>query len=158
MDEDQTRRHLLTGFPDAAIHLLRALEEDRQRLAADHGISPIELRCLFRVARYGSMTPKQLAADLSVTNGAITGISTRLVHAGFLHRVAHPNDRRSLYLELTPEGHRAMAAIHADFNAMVGDATLDLTADELDAATTALRLVTGAIRARLAASRAEDAG
>jgi len=158
MAEDQTRRHLLTGFPNAAIHLLRALEDDRQRIASDHGISPIELRALFRVARVGSLTPKQLAADLSVSNGAITGISTRLVAAGFLHRVAHPNDRRSLYLELTAEGHRAMAAIHSDFDAMVGHATLELTTDELAAATTALNQVTDAIRARLTESRAVDVG
>ena len=63
------RRHTLTGFPDAAIHLLRALEDDRQHIASDHGISAIELKSLFRIAAAGSLTPKQLAESLSVTNG-----------------------------------------------------------------------------------------
>ena len=148
-----SHRHLLTGLPDAVIHLLRALEEDRRRIAADHGLSTSELRSLFRVAESGSLTPRQLAADLSVTNGAVTGISTRLVEAGLLHRVPHPDDRRSLCLELTAEGHRAVAVIHSDFTAMLGKATLDLTAQELDAATRALHRVTSAIRGRAAGQR-----
>ena len=153
MAKDRTRRHTLTGFPNAAIHLLRALEDDRQHIAAQHGISAIELKGLFRIAAVGSVTPKQLAEHLSVTTGAITGISTRLVSAGLLHRVAHPNDRRSLYLELTDAGHRAMAAIHADFDEMVSDATLGITADELEVTMETLRRVTDAIRERLQADQ-----
>ncbi len=151
MTESQRRRHLLTGLPDAVIHLLRALEEDRRRLASEHGLSTSELRSLFRVAESGSLTPRQLAADLSVTNGAITGISTRLVAAGLLHRVPHPEDRRSLCLQLTEEGHRVVEAIHADFTVTVGQATLDLTDPDLDAATRALHQVTTAIRGRATA-------
>lgn len=145
-----SHRHLLTGLPDAVIHLLRALEEDRRRIAAEHGLSTSELRSLFRVAESGSLTPRQLAADLSVTNGAVTGISTRLVDAGLLHRVPHPDDRRSLCLELSEQGHRAVAAIHTEFAAMVGQATVDLTDEERDAATRALQQVTSAVRGRSA--------
>lgn len=148
MTENQMRRHLLTGLPDAAIHLLRALEDDRRRIASDHGLSTSELRSLFRIAEAGSLTPRQLAIDLSLTNGAITAISTRLVDAGLLHRVPHPDDRRSLCLELTEEAHRAMSSIHSDFAGMVRAATLDLTDEELDTATRALRQVTTAIRER----------
>jgi len=149
MPEHRMRRHTLTGFPDAAIHLVLAFEDDRQQIASDHGISAIELKCLFRIAAAGSLTPKQLAEKLSVTNGAITGISTRLVTAGLLHRVAHPNDRRSVYLELTEAGHLAMAEIHADFNEMVSDATAGITVDELSITSETLRRVTTALRARL---------
>lgn len=153
MAEDQSPRHALTGFPEASIHLLRALEEERQRIATDHGLSTTELRGLFRIAESGDLTPKQLAADLSVTSGAITGISGRLVAAGFLRRVAHPQDRRSLRLQLMGEGYRAVAAIHADFDAMVGEATLGLGREDLAVATEVLRRVTQALRVRHAASR-----
>ncbi|MCY7326622.1 MAG: MarR family transcriptional regulator [Microbacteriaceae bacterium] len=151
MAEDRMRRHTLTGFPNAAIRLLLALEDDRQHIASNHGISAIELKSLFRIAAAGSLTPKQLAENLSMTTGAITGISTRLVAAGLLHRVAHPNDRRSLYLELTEAGHRTMAVIHAEFNEMVSDATVGITADEFAVTIEMLRRVTSAIRARLEA-------
>ena len=145
------RKHTLTGFPDAAIHLMRALEQNRRQIGADQGLTPTEMKTLFRIAEAGSITPKQLAESLSVTNGAITGTSTRLVDAGLLQRVAHPNDRRSLYLELTEAGHRAMVEIHADFNEMVGDATAGITAEEIAVTIETMRRVTDAIRARLQA-------
>ena len=150
MVAETARRHVLTGFPDAAIHFLRALEDNRQRVASDHGLSAIELRSLFRIAEAGALTPKQLAADLALTNGAITGISGRLVDSGMLQRVAHPNDRRSLYLELTPAGNSAMAEIHRDFISMVAEATSGLSAEDMDVAADSLRGVTAMIRARLA--------
>jgi DNA-binding MarR family transcriptional regulator len=149
MTGSNRRRHLLTGLPDAVIHLLRALEEDRRRLADEHGLSTSELRSLFRIAESGSMTPRQLAAELSMTNGAITAISTRMVDAGLLDRVPHPDDRRSLCLQLTHEGHRTVATIHADFAEMVGEATGDLTDEQRDVAAQALRQVTAAVRTRL---------
>lgn len=157
MDDAQPRRHVLTGFPDAAIHFLRALEDNRQRIASDHDLSPVELRSLFRIAAAGGVTPKQLATDLSLTNGAITGLSNRLVASGMLHRVAHPNDRRSLYLELTAHGDDIMADIHHDFSDMVADATRGLDADDLDTATRSLLGVTAMIRAKLAADE-DDLG
>ena len=149
MINDRTRRHILTGFPDAAINFQRALEDNRHRIALDHGLSAIELRSLFRIALTGSMTPKQLAGDLSLSGAAITGISSRLVSSGMLQRVQHPHDRRSLYLELTDAGHRTMAEIHADFDGMVADATDALDDQHLEIATESLRAVTRAIRLRL---------
>lgn len=154
--DDQKRRHVLTGFPDAAIHFQRALEDNRLRIALDHGLSAIELRSLFRIALIGSMTPKQLAEDLSLSSAAITGLSTRLVSSGMLRRIEHPRDRRSLWLELTDAGHATMAGIHADFDAMVTDATAELGEQDLEIATASLREVTRAIRVRLAAPEEPD--
>lgn len=154
--DDQKRRHILTGFPDAAIHFQRALEDNRLRIALDHGLSAIELRSLFRIALIGSMTPKQLAEDLSLSSAAITGLSTRLVSSGMLRRVEHPRDRRSLWLELTEAGHTTMAEIHTDFNSMVTDATGELGEQDLEIATASLREVTRAIRVRLAAPEEPD--
>ncbi|MEY2847633.1 MAG: hypothetical protein RI885_298 [Actinomycetota bacterium] len=152
MADDQPVRRVLTGFPDAAIHFLRALELNRNRIASNHGLTAVELRSLFRIGEAGSLMPKELAEDLSLTNGAITGISTRLVAAGFLHRTAHPNDRRSVHLELTPAGHEVVTGIHTDFTAMVDVATGSLTRAEVDLAAESLRAVTAAIHKRLAAT------
>ncbi len=149
MADESPQKHLLSGFAESAIHFLRALEDDRENLAVQHGISSSELRALFRIAEAGSMTPKELAAELGLTSGAITGISTRLVASGMLTRVAHPHDRRSLRLELTPEGNVRMAHIHREFAAMVDEATSKLGDHALETATTSLREVTRALRERL---------
>ncbi|MES2093285.1 MAG: MarR family transcriptional regulator [Actinomycetota bacterium] len=124
--------HALDGFPAAAVEFVNVMQHNRERIAKDAGLSASELRALFRVAAEVSVTPKQLADYLDMTTAAITFISRRLVESGLLHRVDHPNDRRSLYLELTPLAHEMMLDIHRDFVALLEAATSELGADELD--------------------------
>lgn len=140
--------HTLTGFPAAATAFVSALDANRQRIAQDAGVSATELRALFRVGRSVSITPKELAAHLGMTTGAITAIARRLVEAGLLHRVDHPGDRRSLYLELTPHGHDVMGGIHRDFSEMLAASTTSLTAEQLADFTAALTSVASEVRSR----------
>ncbi|MCB5272869.1 Multiple antibiotic resistance protein MarR [Arthrobacter sp. SO5] len=139
--ETPRTKHALAGFPYAATRFVRALERNREKIATDRGLSPSELRALFWIAENASVTPKQLAEHMELTTGAITAISTRLVNLGWLARLAHPNDRRSLYLELTPDGHAVMADIHAEFNGMIAASTTGLTEQELAAFEAALLTV-----------------
>jgi DNA-binding MarR family transcriptional regulator len=154
MAQNEPDRHTLTGFPDAAIHLLRALEEERQRLAEEHSLSTTDLRGLFRIAESGELTPKELAGHLTVSGGAVTGISGRLVAAGLLQRVTHPEDRRSVQLQLTSEGRQTISAIHSDFIAMVARATHGLSQEDVTTATEVLWRVIGALRERQSVLRA----
>jgi DNA-binding MarR family transcriptional regulator len=145
----QAASHTLTGFPDAATAFVSALEENRRRIAARAGLSATELRALFHVAQVVSITPKDLAAYLGMTTGAVTAISRRLVETDHLQRIDHPADRRSLYLELSPHGHEVMTGIHRDFKSMLEDSTGALSVEELERFTSALRTVSGEVRARL---------
>jgi DNA-binding MarR family transcriptional regulator len=77
-------------------------------------------------------------------------ITNRLVAQNLLQRVAHPNDRHSLFLELTDEGHEMMRTIHSDFTTMIAASTTGLTAPQLDAFETALKTVAGEVSARTA--------
>ena len=142
--------HVLTGFPAAATAFVSALDANRQRIADAAGVSATELRALFRVARTVSITPKDLAAHLGMTTGAITAIARRLVDSDLLQRVDHPGDRRSLYLELTPHGHEVMSGIHRDFSEMLAASTTSLDADQLAAFTEALTSVAAEVRTRTA--------
>src|SRR5438270_13270964 len=108
MTSEAGTAHVLSGFPAAATEFVSALDANRRRIARDAGLSATELRALFHVARVVSITPKQLAAYLEMTTGAVTAIARSLVDAGLLRRVDHPDDRRSLYLELTDAGHARM--------------------------------------------------
>jgi DNA-binding MarR family transcriptional regulator len=131
-DGNEIERHVLDGFPDSALRFFRAIEAERARVAVRHGLSEFDLRALFRISAAGSMTPKQLAVDLSVTKGAITGLATRLVDAGLVLRADHPADRRSLHLELTPAGHEAMRVAHADFREMLSAAAAAASVSDLE--------------------------
>ncbi len=123
--------YALDNFPAAAIRFVRALERNRELIASDYGVSASELSALFHIAEVTSTTPKALAHHLQMTTGAITAIATRLVSANLVHRIDHPSDRRSLYLQLTPQGHEVMARIHSEFRAMIAASTAGLTAKQL---------------------------
>ena len=148
MNEQERPPHTLTGFAAAAAAFVSAVDGNRQRIAQDAGLTRTELRALFRVAQLVSVTPKELAEYLSMTTGAITAISRRLVDIGLFTRVDHPADRRSLHLKLTERGHDVMQGIHRDFNAMLTASTSGLDAAQLEAFSTALFSVAREVRAR----------
>lgn len=148
---DSTRTlYALEGFPAAAIRFVRALERNRELIARDQGVSASELSALFHIAEVASTTPKELAHHLEMTTGAITAIASRLVSANLIHRIDHPRDRRSFYLQLTPQGHDVMSRIHSEFRAMIAASTSGLTAEQLADFEVSLRTVSEQIAERTA--------
>lgn len=158
MADGDNADYQLHGFPEAALRLQRALERNRRRIAADEGLSAIELRALFRIAAEPGITPKWLAARLALTTGAVTGISSRLVASSLIRRVEHPNDRRSIQLELTDLGVQVMDRIHEEFLAMVAAATTTTGDTDLAITTAALRRITDQITAALDSDPSQGEG
>jgi len=83
----------------------RALSGDFDRLSqavADRvGLSPTDLLAMDLITRHGQMTAGQLARELQLTTGAITGLVDRLQKAGYVRRVADPDDRRRVFVRAT---------------------------------------------------------
>jgi DNA-binding MarR family transcriptional regulator len=52
----------------------------------------------------GQMSPSELSDRLIVTRATVTGVLDSLEQRGFVRRSAHPVDRRSLVVEITPAG------------------------------------------------------
>jgi DNA-binding MarR family transcriptional regulator len=105
----------------AGVALVRSIEGLRAHIAAKEQIAPTEMRALARISEAGELTPKHLANGLGLTTGAVTAVADRLVAGGLLARGAHPTDRRSLLLELTPDGQEVIDRISASFSdAMAG--------------------------------------
>lgn len=72
-----------------------------------------------RIAEIQDMAPKALSEFLELTTPAVTAITTALVERGLIVRVAHPNDRRSLLLEVTAACHEIMATTYRSFHAAI---------------------------------------
>ena len=53
---------------------------------------------------HGPMTPSELGEGLIVTRATVTGLLDSLERRGYVRREPHATDRRSLVVELTPEG------------------------------------------------------
>ena len=73
-------------------------------VASALGIGASDLRALLFISSSEEVTPKQVGSFLELTSGAVTNLIDRMDTAGLVHRVSNPNDRRSVVLELAPEG------------------------------------------------------
>lgn len=60
---------------------------------------------------HGPMAPSVLGERLIVTRATVTGLVDSLERRGFVTRTAHPSDRRSLIVEITPEGLDVLAKV-----------------------------------------------
>lgn len=108
----------------------KALADARHRaaLARRLGLAQTEVLAVQHLARAGELTPGQLGTQLQLSSGGTTGVIHRLQRAGHISRDAHPFDRRSSVLRLTPAMEQSATEAWAP---LVG--TLDQIADELSA-------------------------
>src|SRR5690348_4789177 len=66
------------------------------------GINTTDGRALDVIDQAGRMTAGDLARELRLSTGAVTAIVDRLERAGYARRVADPDDRRRVLIEVTP--------------------------------------------------------
>jgi DNA-binding MarR family transcriptional regulator len=75
-----------------------------ENLAADRlGVNRTDLHCLNAIENAGGLTAGELATEVGLTTGAVTGVVDRLERAGFARRVPDPADRRRVKVEVTPK-------------------------------------------------------
>lgn len=103
--------------------LVQGVEHLRHRIAESEGLSRTEFRAIARVGEFRQLTPKALAQSLELTNGAVTAVTDRLVASRLMERVPHPDDRRSVLLQLTPLGGQIISRISDVYRAAIADAT-----------------------------------
>jgi DNA-binding MarR family transcriptional regulator len=66
------------------------------------GINRTDLRCLNIVDNQGRMTAGRLAELSGLTTAAVTSVLDRLERSGYARRVRDLEDRRQVFVELTP--------------------------------------------------------
>jgi DNA-binding MarR family transcriptional regulator len=59
----------------------------------------------------GVMSPSELAANLDVTRGNMTGLLDGLEREGWIRRTSHPEDRRGVLITLTDDGLKRLEKI-----------------------------------------------
>jgi DNA-binding MarR family transcriptional regulator len=102
------------------VRLLRAVRpiesELRRRLDREFGITLPKFDVMAALVRSpGGMTMTDVSRQLMVSNGNVTGIVDRLVAEELVARVADTEDRRAIFVRLTPKGRKlfeSMAAAH----------------------------------------------
>jgi DNA-binding MarR family transcriptional regulator len=90
---------LIAAFRNAG-NLDGAIED---RAAERLGIGAADLRCLNVIENSGGLTAGELAREVGLTTGAVTGALDRLERAGYARRAPDPGDRRRVRVMVTPE-------------------------------------------------------
>ncbi|MEV4109163.1 MarR family transcriptional regulator [Nonomuraea sp. NPDC049695] len=86
--------------------LVKHLAHTKEAALKEVGMQDFEFETLHRlVARDGSATPSELAADLLLSPAGMTGRLDTLERSGLVRRVRSTEDRRRVDVELTSKGH-----------------------------------------------------
>ena len=74
------------------------------RLLRPLGVSAAGGLVLGQLRDHGAMSPSELGERLIVARATVTGLVDSLERPGYVRRSPNPADRRSLIIEITPEG------------------------------------------------------
>ncbi|XDA98743.1 MarR family transcriptional regulator [Sulfitobacter sp. LCG007] len=113
-----------------------------EKLFAAYGLERGEFDVLATLKRSGPdhrLTPTELYGALMITSGGLTHRLKRLEKAGLVRRVPSAEDRRSLLVELTEEGHEKVVAAFEKDMALEASWLEALTPDERAQLATLLR-------------------
>lgn len=97
--------------------LFRLVRRTSRSLAEAHGVTLQQMIALFELRELGRCTISELLPHLDVTSGALSGLLDRLERQGLVSREPGQADRRQVYLALTEDGRRLVAAIAHDWEA-----------------------------------------
>jgi DNA-binding MarR family transcriptional regulator len=84
----------------------RIVRELVYRELARRGLAPNLFAILALIDLHEPVTPTELAAESGVRPTTLRDMVSEMVERGHVRRVENPDDRRSHFLEVTPEGSR----------------------------------------------------
>jgi DNA-binding MarR family transcriptional regulator len=125
--------------------------------AARLGIGPVDMRCLNVIQNAGGLTAGELAREVGVTTGAVTGALDRLERAGYARREPDPDDRRRVRIVVTDEFMERAALIWGPLAADWQGGLGRFTVAELETIAAFLKM-SGEIGARHVERLAEEGG
>lgn len=94
------------------------------------GLSPGQPKILEFLAEYGEHEQKDIAEYCEIEPATVGNILLRMENAGLIQRRNRPNNRRSLYVSLTPKGARLAQTLQGIFAAAEEQITAELTEEE----------------------------
>ncbi|MFI8235403.1 MarR family winged helix-turn-helix transcriptional regulator [Streptomyces sp. NPDC085900] len=101
------------------------------RLRAEQGLGLGQFEMLDIIDRVPGCRVLDIVNELAITVGAVSKAVDRLAAMGWCERVAHPQDRRSSVLRLTPEGDKQLAASRPVVEGQLLSLTASVPADDL---------------------------
>jgi DNA-binding MarR family transcriptional regulator len=104
MDErEKIIREIIKVLPELAMSLNRDAGLHEASGAVGHRVSAAQIRALVHLAQYGRQTMGDLAEGLQITMASATGLIKPLVALGYVVRTHDDDDRRVVWVELSPQ-------------------------------------------------------
>ncbi|HHY37160.1 MAG TPA: MarR family transcriptional regulator [Firmicutes bacterium] len=95
-----------------------------QALEEDNDLTAVQLSCLHYLHRHEDVNASNIAEGLAISRAAATNLVERLVRKGLVIREVNPEDRRQVFIQLSPLGRevldRALARQREYFSRIVG--------------------------------------
>ena len=114
------KRELLRRLTAEIRAAQRAADALDEAVADRLGLSRTELRAIDHLYPDARVTSGDLARAALLTAGAMTILLDRLEAAGYVERLRDPDDRRKVYIRLTPDGRRAVGELYAGVARLAG--------------------------------------
>ncbi|WP_392895663.1 MarR family winged helix-turn-helix transcriptional regulator [Streptomyces sp. LN699] len=124
--------HITSIFTDLVRVETRLYNTVNARLRTEQDLSLGQFEFLEIIDRVPECRVLDIVGELAITVGAVSKAVDRLVAAGWCVRVAHPQDRRSSVLRLTPEGKEQLAASRTVVTSELTALTATVPPDELN--------------------------
>jgi DNA-binding MarR family transcriptional regulator len=118
------------------------------RLNAEHGLGLGQFEFLEIIDRIPGCRVLDIVGEVGITVGAVSKGVDRLVASGWCERTAHPQDRRSSVLRLTPEGAKLLAASRPVVESELASLTGAVSPDDLARIATTLATLRASLEAR----------
>lgn len=90
--------------------IVRAIDLHSRFLESEYGLTGPQLVCLRAIDRHGPMSPTELARQVDLSQGTVTGIVDRLVRRQYVSRRRTSKDRRRVVLSSLPAGRDLLAS------------------------------------------------
>jgi DNA-binding MarR family transcriptional regulator/ribosomal protein S18 acetylase RimI-like enzyme len=127
--------------------MVRELGFMRSTLAATD-YPPSAVHALVEIGERGTLTGGELAQLLGLEKSSVSRLLRKLVEAGEIEEIPHPDDARSKTLRLTPSGRGTLDGIQAFARAQVGAALEHLTTEQQHRVRTGIADYAGALQAQ----------
>lgn len=146
MEESEAYDPSATG---CVVELIRTGSLVGSKLAAalrPHGLTEASFNVLMILeGSERALCPHEIGERRLVTRGTVTGVLDSLERNDLVRRMPHPEDRRSLLIELTPAGRALLERALPDVRAAEREVMGGLEADEREALQALLRKAGGKI-------------
>ena len=128
---ESSRAELLERLFTAGREISAAAVMFHTALAAHQGLSPTEEKSLDLLDRYGPLTARELSKHSGLAPASVTGLVDRLERKGFVRRVRHPRDGRSVLIETVDTRLADLGPLFADWVRSLHELSAKYSDDQL---------------------------